>query len=603
MNLKEFISKFRKIIIYKATNFLLFFTITFFIIYFINFETIVKRSKEIATQNIKYSYYLLEKEYNNLVNLISYLARLNVKKELNFILHQNNNAYALILLDNRGNIKKIYNFKKGFYSSYDLEALKGHLSIFKNYKRKIDESIFFISPLYPNFLGYPNSFLIGFPYFKNNKQEGYLFAIIDASITGLLKDIYVFLFSKLDKISFINYKIDYNYFDKPGIKDIKISYELDKNAIIAYAIYKTFNILFAIIIVYLMMILLDFYFAYGYIYKDYKNLISFLNKGIFQCNFFNFEFTKKICKEISKIYSKLKLKTEEINLYFTVLDLIKENKDIKTILENILSLLKLFTSCQKVAIYIFDIERNMSIVSGNNKIEIKEDTLEKIRKKLKNTNIIEENKKIYIRYFFKPFEIFYIFADCKNTNNILNLKKFIDTINLAIIIALKFYINSIQDPLTKAFSREKMKYDFLEYLELYKMHKDVFSIVMIDIDNLRKINETYGYEAGDMVLKSLVKTIKGILRKEDIIYRYGGEEFIILLPKTSLKEAVKVAEKLREKLIYIRIPYKDNIITFPISFGVTQVKDNDSLDDLIKRAYKALYKAKTNKKSKVDYDF
>ena len=348
---------------------------------------------------------------------------------------------------------------------------------------------------------------------------------------------------------------------------------------------------------------MDFYFAYNNVYKDYKNLLFFLNKGSFQCNNLNLYFTKEICKKVSQIYSNLTSKNEKINLFLSVFDLIKENKDIKTILKDISSLLKLFVPCQDIIIYIFDTERKITMFSGNNKITIKEDTLDKIRKKFKDTNIVQEDENIYVRYFLKPFEIFYIFTNCKNSNSVYNLKDFIDIINLAIITALKFYLNSIQDPLTKAFNRQKLEYDLLEYLKLYKRHKDTFSIIMIDIDHLKNINETYGYDAGDRVLKSLVKTIKGLLRKGDIIYRYSGEEFIILLPKTSLKEAVKVAEKLREKLMYIRVPYQNKIITFPISFGVTQVKDSDSLDTLLKRAYKALLKAKTKGGNRVKYEF
>jgi len=600
MNLKDFIIKFRKIIVYKFLTFLMF-NITFFlIIFFINLKITSKRSKEIATQNIKYSYYLLKKNYKKLLEHISFFAVLDSKKELKFVMQQNDNIHALVILDKKGNIKKFYKFKKGLYN---LKSLEEYLPILKNYKKKINKSNFLVTPLYPNFLGYQNSFLIGFPYYKENKQEGYLFAIVDTSFTGLLKDIYLLLFSKSDKISFIKYKISYDYFDKPGIKGINISYKIDEDILLNHVFHKTLNILFGIILVYIMIILMDFYFAYNNVYKDYKNLLFFLNKGSFQCNNLNLYFTKEICKKVSQIYSNLTSKNEKINLFLSVFDLIKENKDIKTILKDISSLLKLFVSCQDIIIYIFDTERKITMFSGNNKITIKEDTLDKIRKKFKDTNIVQEDENIYVRYFLKPFEIFYIFTNCKDSNSVYNLKDFIDIINLAIITALKFYLNSIQDPLTKAFNRQKLEYDLLEYLKLYKRHKDTFSIIMIDIDHLKNINEIYGYDAGDAVLKSLVKTIKGLLRKGDIIYRYSGEEFIILLPKTSLKEAVKVAEKLREKLMYIRVPYQNKIITFPISFGVTQVKDSDSLDTLLKRAYKALCKAKTKGGNRVEYEF
>ncbi len=601
MSLKEFVSKFSKVVVYKTISFILFVIVSFFIIYFVNFNIILKRSKEIATKNIKYSYYLLEKEYKKLLDLISYLAALNAKKELKSVLYQNNDIYALIFLDNKGNIKKIYNLKKGLYN---LKSIKEYLPILKNYKRKIDENTFFVSPLYPNFLGYQNSFIVGFPYYKDNKQEGYLFAILDVSLSGLLRNVYFFLFSNLNKNSFIKYKINYNYFDKFGIKGININYEINKNDLSVHALHRTINFLVAVIIMYITLTLMDLNFAYKKLYRDFKFIISFLNKGNFQCHSLNFYFSKEICKKVSELLSKLISKDKEIDLFVDSLRLIiKENKDIKGMLKDISSLLKVFVPCQEIFIYIFDIERGMSIFSGSNEVIIKEDIFEKIRKKFKNTNIIQEDKNIYTRYIFKPFEIFYIFTNCKDTDKIYKLKDFLDIINLIIVTALKLYINSIQDPLTKAFNRQKMEYDLLENLELYKRHKDVFSILMIDIDHFKKINDTYGHDAGDMVLKSLVKTIKGSLRKGDVIYRYGGEEFIILLPRTPLKEAIKVAEKLREKIMYIRVPYKNKIITFTASFGVTQVKDSDNLNTLIKRADKALYKAKNNGRNRVEYEF
>jgi len=600
MSLKDFILKLRKIIIYKTINLILFSAVLFFIIYFANLKIISENVKKSATQNIKYPYSLLEREYKKTLNLLSPLAILNARKEMEYILSQSDNIYALIFLDKKGNIKRFYNLKKGFYN---IKSLEEYSSILKNYKKKIDKSYFFVSPLYPNFLSYPNSFLVGFPYFKNNKQDGYLLAIFDISLAGLLKYVYLFLFSKLDKISFIKYKINYNYFDKPGIKSVNINYEIDENILHIYALRRTASILFGIIAVYFLIILLDFYLIYRNLYKDYKNIILFLTKGRFQCNLLNFHFSKKICENILKIFFRFISKNRKVDLLLENFNLIlKENKNIKIILKNISTWLKYLFHCQEISIYIFDIERNISVFSGNNKI-INEHIFDKIRKEFKNKNIVQIDGNICIRCFFEPFEIFYVFTNCKSFNEIYNLKNFINVVNIIIITALKFYTNSIQDSLTKTFNREKMKYDILEYLELYKNYKDVFSILMIDIDNLKKINENYSHDAGDIVLQSLVKTIKGLLKKEDVIYRYSGEEFIILLPKKSLKEAIELAEKLRERIMYVRVPYKNKIITFTVSFGVTQVKDSDNLIDLIQRVYKAIQKAKNKGGNRVEYDF
>jgi len=124
---------------------------------------------------------------------------------------------------------------------------------------------------------------------------------------------------------------------------------------------------------------------------------------------------------------------------------------------------------------------------------------------------------------------------------------------------------------------------------------------MLDIDNFKRINDTYGHDVGDLVLKSLAETIKGILRKNDYIIRYGGEEFLILLPNATIDRAIKVAEKIRREIENKKIKIGDKEIKFTVSLGVSEIYTSDrSLQNAIKRADEKLYKAKKKGKNRVE---
>ena len=129
---------------------------------------------------------------------------------------------------------------------------------------------------------------------------------------------------------------------------------------------------------------------------------------------------------------------------------------------------------------------------------------------------------------------------------------------------------------------------------------------MSDIDFFKKVNDTYGHAVGDCVLKTVAKTIKKELREEDIASRYGGEEFIFLLPHTKLEEAVVVAERLRNQVEKKKINIEEyNIkdtkeISVTISIGVSEYNKNDKEPQaLYQKADAALYKAKENGRNRV----
>lgn len=124
-----------------------------------------------------------------------------------------------------------------------------------------------------------------------------------------------------------------------------------------------------------------------------------------------------------------------------------------------------------------------------------------------------------------------------------------------------------------------------------------FAIMIIDLDNFKKINTNHGHLTGDKILCELSDYLKGSLRKSDVISRFGGEEFIILMPETKLDKAMKVSQRLR-KGANNNYTLKKYGVTF--SGGITQVRNSDSINSIIKRADKALYKAKNNGKNRTE---
>jgi len=150
------------------------------------------------------------------------------------------------------------------------------------------------------------------------------------------------------------------------------------------------------------------------------------------------------------------------------------------------------------------------------------------------------------------------------------------------------------DPLTELYNRRY----FTEHAEreFYraKRHLRIVSLISIDIDHFKDINDRYGHPAGDKVLMSVAKCLLPCIRQEDILARIGGEEFSILLPETTLQSAKVVAERIRlnQSNLFIEGEWQGKI-TLTVSIGVTCIKfEDDTFDDFFIRADKALYQAK-----------
>ena len=175
------------------------------------------------------------------------------------------------------------------------------------------------------------------------------------------------------------------------------------------------------------------------------------------------------------------------------------------------------------------------------------------------------------------------------------LKKFRDLLEkyLEIIeINNQLKILSETDPLTGVFNRRGFFHRAELEIERAIRYKGKLSLLILDIDNFKQINDRFGHQTGDIVLKELAKTIKKSLRRSDICGRLGGDEFVIMFPETSIDAAQVSMERMRAKLGKIRIPHEYEDFIFTVSMGISEFFYTDTVDTIFNRADKALYRAK-----------
>ena len=159
--------------------------------------------------------------------------------------------------------------------------------------------------------------------------------------------------------------------------------------------------------------------------------------------------------------------------------------------------------------------------------------------------------------------------------------------------------NALKDPLTGIGNRISMQQTLQRDIDTAQRHEQALSVLMIDIDYFKRINDTYGHSAGDAVLVEVAQHIQKQLRTTDALFRYGGEEFLAVLPNTCSQHASLVAERLRESLEALEINIEGHIITVTSSTGCATLRTDDSQHSLLQRSDVALYAAKHNGRNQV----
>ncbi|OUR74604.1 hypothetical protein A9Q78_00265 [Methylophaga sp. 41_12_T18] len=148
------------------------------------------------------------------------------------------------------------------------------------------------------------------------------------------------------------------------------------------------------------------------------------------------------------------------------------------------------------------------------------------------------------------------------------------------------------DPLTGLYNRRHLIRVAENEIHNQPRTNNPLSLILIDIDKFKTVNDTYGHDAGDVVLKNLADIISANIRPLNVASRWGGEEFVILLPNTNAKDAKIVAERLRNSVEKSVVVYENTEINVTITLGCTTSTDNNSLNELLLAADTALYKGK-----------
>jgi diguanylate cyclase (GGDEF)-like protein/PAS domain S-box-containing protein len=156
---------------------------------------------------------------------------------------------------------------------------------------------------------------------------------------------------------------------------------------------------------------------------------------------------------------------------------------------------------------------------------------------------------------------------------------------------------SVTDQLTQLYNRHKLDESFSIEIERAKRYRHSLSMILVDIDHFKLVNDQYGHDIGDETLKSISKIFRNSIRLADIVGRWGGEEFIIIVPDTALEQAILLAEKIRK---VIETHNFKEIGRVTASFGVSNYIIDDTKELLVKKADEALYKAKNNGRNRVE---
>ena len=154
--------------------------------------------------------------------------------------------------------------------------------------------------------------------------------------------------------------------------------------------------------------------------------------------------------------------------------------------------------------------------------------------------------------------------------------------------------DALTDTLTRIANRRCLEMELDRRFADFRRHKSPLSLTMLDVDYFKRVNDTWGHDAGDQVLRALATTLTDETRETDLVARYGGEEFVIVMPATPSSEACGVVETVRSAIGRLRWPNVDSTLSVTISGGLAEAHEDDDPEQLLRRADRALYAAKAN---------
>ncbi len=282
--------------------------------------------------------------------------------------------------------------------------------------------------------------------------------------------------------------------------------------------------------------------------------------------------TESIQEDIKKMIKKrVELDKTELKKKFSEVD-----KILLEIEKRLLTLIGTSSDSNKNVIKVRDELRD---------IDFKTDTFEVVQKKLIS---IADSLEYETRTLNEKMR--------ENQEVIKKLKLRNEKLEHALSLAKK---ESKEDFLTKLATRRAIEAELKKVEEAYKRYQIDYSLCFVDIDHFKNINDTYGHDAGDIVLSALGKILKRFTRDVDFVGRYGGEEFLIILPSTNLESAIEFANKIKDIIANFKFIYKNERIDVKVSIGVSERRLCKNPEETIKKADEMLYKAKRSGRNRV----
>lgn len=200
--------------------------------------------------------------------------------------------------------------------------------------------------------------------------------------------------------------------------------------------------------------------------------------------------------------------------------------------------------------------------------------------------IPDSAKMLFLRPQFDSVEILWVYL-------IMTILINVSAIGCALMkLIFKIKLLADHDQLTALFNRHAIQRELRKAFKQFSRDGEIFSVVIIDIDHFKNINDTHGHEAGDAALRWMANNIRQYLRETDSVSRYGGEEFLLLLPGCNVHTTYKIAEKIRTSVSEKPFTWKEVSVPMAVSIGIADVQQAGSIAELIRQADKALYEAK-----------
>lgn len=213
-----------------------------------------------------------------------------------------------------------------------------------------------------------------------------------------------------------------------------------------------------------------------------------------------------------------------------------------------------------------------------------------------NTSLVIKGLELGVNdYFIYPIDNNELLARIKTQ---LRRKHYQDNLRNDLELGMNL---SIKDSLTGVFNRHYFDTHIKQMVNKANDSKRPLCLLMCDIDHFKQVNDTYGHQAGDIVLKTIGGILKNSFRVTDLVARYGGEEFTVLLNDLTINEAIYIAERIRKEVenIKFKLNLQEEPVTKSISIGITEYKLGESISDFIERSDKAMYQAKDTGRNKI----